>query len=100
MSSWDKITLSPSIITSVNHTSFSSINSIDSLALCTISSGATFKSIPNGKYVDVVTGDIKNVTNNTLTTGNISKGGLRVYVLENSTTGTLSKIGNTTTYLK
>lgn len=75
-------------------------NSIDSLALCTVSSGATFRSIPNGKYVDVVTGDIKNVTNNTLTTGNISKGGLRVYVLENSTTGTLSKIGNTTTYLK
>ena len=75
-------------------------SSIDSLALCTISSSATFKNIPNGTYVDVVTGDTKNVTNGTLTTGSISKGNLRVYVLQNSTTGTISRIGGTTTYLK
>lgn len=75
-------------------------SNIDSLALCTVSSGATFKNIPNGKYVDVVSGDIINVTNGTLTTGSINKGGLRVYVLENSTTGPLGKIGPTTAYLK
>ena len=75
-------------------------STIDSLALVAVSSSATFKSIPNGKYVDVVTGDVINVTNGTLTTKSISKGGLRVYVLENSTTGTLSRIGGTTTYLK
>ena len=73
---------------------------IDSLALCTISGGATFKNIPNGRYVDVVTGNAINVTNGTLSTGSISKGGLRVYVLENSSTGTLSRIGNTTSYYK
>lgn len=75
-------------------------NNIDSLALCAVSSSATFKNIPNGKYVDVVTGDVKNVTNGTLSTGSIAKGNLRVYVLENSSTGKLSQIGNTTTYLK
>ena len=39
----------------------------DSLALVSISSGATFKNIPNGKYVDAVTGDVKYVTDGTLT---------------------------------
>ena len=39
---------------------------IDSLALVTVSSGATFKNIPNGRYVDAVTGDVQNVTNGTL----------------------------------
>lgn len=75
-------------------------SSIDSLALCTISGNATFKNIPNGTYVDVVTGDIKNVTNGTLSTSSVAKGNLRVYVLQNSSTGTLSKIGNTTSYYK
>lgn len=74
--------------------------SIDSLALICVSSKAKFNNIPNGTYVDVVTGSRKNVTNNTLTSDNISKGNLRVYVLENQSTGSLSKIGNTTTYLK
>ena len=74
--------------------------SIDSLALCTISSAATFSNIPNGKYVDVVSGDIKNITNGILQTGNINKGGLRVYVLQNSSTGPITKIGNSTAYLK
>lgn len=75
-------------------------DTIDSLALCAVSSSATFSNIPNGKYVDVVTGDIINVTNGKLSTGSISKGGLRVYVYENETTGTLGQIGDTTTYLK
>ena len=73
---------------------------IDSLALCSISSSATFNNIPNGKYVDVVSGDVKNVTNGKLTTRSLSKGNLSVYVYENNTTGTITRIGNSTTYLK
>ena len=46
---------------------------VDSLALVTISGGATFKNIPNGKYIDAVTGDVKTVTNGTLTVGSIGK---------------------------
>ena len=75
-------------------------SSIDSLALCSISSGAKFTNIPNGKYVDVVSGNTITVTNGTLQTRSLSKGNLCVYVLENSSTGTLSRIGSTTTYLK
>ena len=73
---------------------------IDSLALCAVSGSATFSNIPNGKYVDVVGGDVINVSNGKLTTRNISKGNLSVYVYENSTTGTISRIGNSTAYLK
>ena len=39
---------------------------VDSLALVTIGSEAEFKNIPNGRYVDAVTGDVQNVTNGTL----------------------------------
>ncbi len=54
--------------------------SVDSLACVTISGGATFKNIPNGKYIDAVTGDVQNVTNGTLTVPSIGKANLRVYV--------------------
>ena len=73
---------------------------IDSLALVAISGGATFKSIPNGTYVDVITGDRKTVNNSTLTVSSVSQGNMRVYVLENYSTGSLGRIGNTTVYLK
>ncbi len=53
---------------------------IDSLALVTVSGGATFKGIPNGKYVVAVTGDVQNVTNGTLTANCSGQGNLRVYV--------------------
>ena len=53
---------------------------IDSLALVTITDEATFKNIPNGKYIDAVTGDVKNVTNGTLTATPIGRGNMRVYV--------------------
>ncbi len=53
---------------------------VDSLALVTISGNATFKGIPNGKYIDAVTGDTVTVTNNTLTVPSISKANMRVYV--------------------
>ena len=74
---------------------------IDSLALVTISGGATFKNIPNGKYIDAVTGDVQNVTNGTLTVSNIGQSNMRVYVACGSGfTGIDGKIGETGTYLK
>jgi len=53
---------------------------IDSLALVTLTDGATFKNIPNGKYVDAVSGDVKSVTNGTLTVPAPTSTGLAVYV--------------------
>lgn len=73
---------------------------VDSLACVTISSGATFNGIPNGNYVDLVSGRRVSVTSGTLTTDSISKGNARIYVLENEFTGTLSQIGGNLTYLK
>ena len=75
---------------------------VDSLALVTISGGATFKNIPNGKYIDAVTGDVQNVTNGTLSVTNIGKANMRVYVACGSGfTGIDGVIGDTgLTYLK
>ncbi|MGN1130378.1 MAG: glycosidase, partial [Ruminococcus sp.] len=74
---------------------------IDSLACVTLSGGATFKNIPNGKYIDAVTGDVQNVTNGTLTVGSLAQGNMRCYVACGSGfTGIDGKIGQTGTYLK
>ena len=53
---------------------------IDSLALVAITNGATFKNIPNGKYIDAVSGDVKNVTNGTLSVNVGGRGDMAVYV--------------------
>lgn len=66
--------------------------STDSYVLVTISGDATFSNILNGRYVDVVTGDVKNVTNNSLSVSCSGKGNLRVYVLDNN--NQYSKIGS------
>ena len=58
----------------------------DSFALVTISGSSTFTGIPNGKYVDAVTGDIKQVTNGTLTANVSGKGNMKVYVLDTKLT--------------
>ncbi len=72
-----------------------------SFACVAVTNGATFSNIPNGKYIDAVTGDVKNVTNGTLSVSASGKGNCRVYVLSsNGYTGISGKIGNTTTYLK
>ena len=74
---------------------------VDSLACVTITDGATFKNIPNGKYIDAVTGDVKNVTNGTLSVSSVGKGNMRVYVCcASGFKGINGKIGNTGTYLK
>ena len=73
---------------------------IDSLACVSVSGGATFKGIPNGTYVDVVSGRRVSVTSSTLTAESVSKGNARIYVWENDSTGTLAQIGESLTYLK
>jgi len=64
----------------------------DSFALITVSAGATFSTIPNGTYVDAVTGTTKTVTNGTLSTGSIGKGNIRVYVLNTALTAAPGKV--------
>ena len=73
----------------------------DSLALVSISSGATFKNIPNGKYVDAVTGDVKYVTDGTLTVPELAKANMRVYVCcASGFTGIDGQIGGDSAYAK
>ncbi len=59
---------------------------VDSFCCVTISGGATFSGVPNGTYVDAVTGDTQNVTGGTLTANCSGKGNLRVYVLSTAKT--------------
>lgn len=76
-------------------------NDVDSLACVAISGGATFNNIPNGRYVDAVTGDVKNVTNGTLTVPSIAAANMRVYVCcAQGFTGISGAVGGTTNYLK
>ena len=66
----------------------------DSYVLVTINGPATFTDVLNGTYTDCVTGDVKTVTNGTLTTTSCSgKGNMRVYVLSTSLTPAPGKIG-------
>lgn len=65
---------------------------IDSLAAVAISSGTTFTGLPNGTYVDLVTGDRKVINNGTLSISVEGKGNVAIYVLENSYTGRLDRI--------
>ncbi len=73
---------------------------VDSFALVAISGGATFSGIPNGKYVDVVTGDVKNVSNGTLAVALAGKGNMRVYVLDLPGNPAPGKIGSDGPFLK
>ena len=73
----------------------------DSLACVTISGGATFKNLPKGKYIDAVTGDVKYVTDGTLTVSSVGKANMRVYVCcADGFTGIDGQIGTNGTYLK
>ena len=55
---------------------------VDSFVCVTITGTATFTGIPNGKYTDAITGDVKTVTNGTLSIPATAKGDMRVYVLD------------------
>lgn len=71
----------------------------DSYALVCISGGATFSGIPNGTYTDCVTGDVKTVSNGSLTASCSGKGNLRVYVLSTEKTSAPGKIGEDGKYI-
>ncbi|MER7574980.1 carbohydrate binding domain-containing protein [Streptomyces sp. NPDC126514] len=69
--------------------------STDSFVLVTVTGGATFTGIPNGRYVDAVTGDVRQVTTGALTVAAPGKGNLRAYVLNGP-----GQIGTAGPYLK
>jgi len=72
----------------------------DSYVLVTINGPATFTNVLNGTYTDCVTGDVKTVTDGTLTTTSCSgKGNMRIYVLSTSLTPAPGKIGEDGPYL-
>lgn len=71
----------------------------DSYALVTISGNATFTGILNGQYVDCVTGDVRNVTNGTLSVSCSGQGNMRVYVLSTTLSPAPGKIGVDGKYL-
>ena len=72
----------------------------DSFALVTITGEATFNDIPNGTYVDAITGDTQKVSNGTLAVDAPGKGNMRVYILDTDLSPAPGKIGTDTTYLK
>lgn len=72
---------------------------VDSYVLVTISGNATFTGIENGTYVDAVTGDVKIVTNGTLTATCSGKGNLRAYVLNTVLTPAPGKVGTDGQYI-
>ncbi|MFY0572217.1 carbohydrate binding domain-containing protein [Archangium lansingense] len=73
---------------------------VDSFVLVTISGGATFNGIPNGTYKDAITGDVKTVTNGSLTASVTGKGNMRVYVLDLAGNPAPGKVGADGPYLK
>ena len=76
-------------------------NGVDSLACVAISGGGNFSDLPNGLYIDAVTGDRKTVSNGTLNVSGIGKANMRVYVCcASGFKGINGQIGSTGTYLK
>ncbi|MDE7119501.1 MAG: starch-binding protein, partial [Muribaculaceae bacterium] len=65
----------------------------DSYALVAISGNATFTGVLNGRYVDAITCDVKQVTDGKLTATCSGKGNMRVYVLDTDKTKAPGKIG-------
>ncbi|RYZ39581.1 MAG: alpha-amylase, partial [Myxococcaceae bacterium] len=73
---------------------------VDSFVLVTVSGGATFSGIPNGTYRDAITGDVRTVSNGSLSATVSGKGNLRVYVLDLPGNPAPGKIGVDGPYLK
>lgn len=70
----------------------------DSYVLVTISNSHTFSNVPNGTYVDCVSGDTQTVTNGSLQATCSGQGNLRVYVLSTALTPAPGKIGDDNYY--
>lgn len=66
---------------------------IDSFVCVAVTNGATFSGIPNGTYIDAVTGDVKQVTNGTLEIQVSGQGNMRVYVLDTDLTKAPGQVG-------
>lgn len=77
-----------------------SVNNIDSFALVTISGDATFSNIPNGTYIDAITGNTKVVSNGILYASCSGKGNMRIYVLDTPSNPAPGIIGEDGVYLK
>ncbi|WP_405495798.1 carbohydrate binding domain-containing protein [Streptomyces sp. NBC_00096] len=74
---------------------------VDSFALVTVTGAATYAGVPNGTYKDAVTGDVRTVTDGSLSVAAPGKGNLRVYVLDlGGTNAAPGKVGATGPYLK
>jgi len=71
----------------------------DSFALVAVTSSATFSDIPNGTYTDAITGDVKTVTNGTLTATVTGQGDLAVWVLDTALTAAPGQVGDDGPYL-
>ncbi|WP_457028012.1 carbohydrate binding domain-containing protein [Kitasatospora sp. P5_F3] len=74
---------------------------VDSFALVAVTNAASYTGIPNGTYKDAVTGDVKVVSNGTLSVAAAGKGNLRVYVLDlGGSNAAPGKVGTDGPYLK
>ena len=69
-------------------------DNIDSYVLVAISGTATFSGVLNGTYTEVITGKTVTVNDGTLTSPEIAKGNMRIYVLDGN-----GKIGEDGPYL-
>ena len=76
-------------------------DSTDSFVLVTISGSATFTGLPEGTYIDVVTGDEKIIEEGGTIEANCSgKANARIYVLTTTKTKAPGKISGSSPYLK
>jgi glycosidase len=74
--------------------------SVDSFVLVAVSGSASFSGIPNGTYVDAVTGDTKTVSNGSLSVSLSGKGNMRAYVLSQPGNPAPGKVGSGSPFLK
>ena len=74
--------------------------SVDSFVLVSVSGSATFSGIPNGRYVDAVTGDVMNVGGGSATINAPGQGNMRAYVLDLPGNPAPGKVGNGSDFLK
>lgn len=72
---------------------------VDSFVIVAISDGASFTNIPNGKYVDVVTGDVMQVSGGSANVSVSGRGNLRAYVLDLPSSPAPGKVSDQGPYL-